>query len=171
MSAPAPLPMTRTAAIATDLLAGVAAGLAASLAMTLFQDAWSRLASPPTDAPSATDEAADDISQELAGRKAQPKGRKSLSNVLHYSTGAVLGGVYGAASGIVPALTYGRGTLFAAATWLTGDEIAVPALGLGPTPDKTDPKVHAFGFASHLIFGLTLDLVRRQLNGLISARR
>lgn len=166
-----PPPTPRVVAAATDVVVGIAAGLAASLAMNLFQQAWSQVLAPPSNSPTATENAADAVSETISGKAARPKARKSLANVIHYTTGAVLGGVYGLASGLVPALTWGGGTLFAGAVWAAGDEVAVPALGLGPTPDRTDPKAHAFGLASHIVFGLTLDLVRRQLNGLISARR
>jgi len=170
MTEPRPLPMSRTTAAATDLLVGIAAGLTAALTMNLFQAAWTRISAPPQ-SPTATENAADAVAETLAGKSAKPKARKSLANAIHYTTGAVLGGLYGVGSGLVPALTWGSGTVFAGAVWAVGDELAVSGLGLGPTPAETDPKDHAFGLASHIVFGLTLDLVRRQLNGLISARR
>lgn len=167
----APLPMTRTAATATDLMVGVAAGLTAALAMNLFQAGWVRLAAPPSKAKSATETAADALSRSVTGRNAKPAGRKALANAIHYATGAMLGGVYGVGSGIVPVLSWGQGTAFGAAVWAAGDEIVVPALGLAPPAGKTAAGLHAFGLASHLVFGVTLEVVRRQLNALISARR
>jgi putative membrane protein len=166
-----PLPMSRTSAFATDLVVGIAAGLAASFAMNLFQAAWSQVAASPAKSPSATERAADAVSVTVAGKATKRTIRRTFANVIHYTTGALVGGVYGAASGLVPALTWGRGTLFAGGVWIASDELAVPALGLAPTADKTELKEHVFGLASHIVFGLTLDLVRRQLNGLISARR
>jgi hypothetical protein len=162
--------MTRTAAAATDFVVGIAAGLAAALAMNLFQAAWNKAAFPVSSAPTATENAADTISDAVSGKPATKKARKTLANAIHYTTGAALGGVYGLVSGVVPALTAGRGALLAGTTWVLGDELAVPSLGLAPPAGKTASKVHAYGLASHLVFGLTLDLVRRELNGLLSAR-
>jgi putative membrane protein len=162
--------MTRTAAAATDLVVGVAAGVAAAFAMNLFQLAWSKAVSKPPE-PSATQDAAYHLSGTLTGHVASPTGRKILGNVIHYTTGAVLGGVYGLISGVFPTLTFGKGTAFGTAVWATADEIAVPLVGLGPPLGRTDAVDHAYGLASHLIFGLTLDFVRRHLNARISAPR
>lgn len=167
---PAPVPMTRAAAAAADLAVGIAAGLAAALAMNLFQSAWAKVASPPSEGPTATEEVADALSEAVSGKRATKRARRTLANIVHYATGALFGGVYGLVGGIVPGLTAGRGALFAGTTWMLGDEIAVPRLGLGPKPQETEAQAHAFGLASHLVFGLTLDFARRRLNGLISAR-
>jgi len=48
------------------------------------------------------------------------------------------------------------------------NEMAVPALQLGPPPTEAKPKDHALGVASHLIFGTALDASRRWINLLIS---
>jgi uncharacterized membrane protein YagU involved in acid resistance len=147
------------------------AGVAAALAMSVFQSAWNRYAAPPSNGQGATEKAADALTEAISGKRATSSGRKSLANAVHYTTGTLLGGVYGLVSGIVPALTAGSGAISAGATWLLGDELAVPGLGLGPRPGKSHAQAHIYGLASHLVFGLTLDLVRRRLNGLISARR
>jgi len=60
--------------------------------------------------------------------------------------------------------------LFGSLVWLAADELAVPALRLGPPPNKVGLKDHALGLSSHLVFGLVLDLVRRKTNQLISPR-
>ena len=45
----------------------------------------------------------------------------------------------------------------------TADEVAVPALGFGPPPLETPASTHASALASHAVYGLTTDLVRRAL--------
>lgn len=165
-----PPPMTPLAAVTTDLAVGVAAGVAASLAMNLFQQAWAKVVTCPPE-PSATEEAAYHLTGALAEAPASPKARKRLGSVIHYTTGAVVGAIYGVASGVLPALTSANGTAFGTAAWAIGDEVAVPLLGLGPPLGRTKFTDHAFGLASHLVFGLTMDLVRRHLNERIAQNR
>jgi putative membrane protein len=167
---PAPPPMTSLGAVTTDLVVGIVAGVAASLTMNLFQQVWANLVAAPPE-PSATEEAAYHVSGALSEEPASPKARKRLASVIHYTTGAVLGSIYGVASGVFPALTSAKGTAFGTAAWAVGDEVAVPLLGLGPPLGRTKLMDHALGLASHLVFGLTLDFVRRHLNAQISANR
>jgi hypothetical protein len=39
--------------------------------------------------------------------------------------------------------------------------VAVPALGLSKKPTESPAAVHAYALASHAVYGLTTDLVRR----------
>jgi putative membrane protein len=162
--------MTHATAVATDLAVGIAAGLAASLVMSLFQKAWTKTVATPS-GPSATDDAAYHLSSAVTGRPATPKGRKALSGVIHYTAGAILGGVYGLMSGVFPSVTGAKGAAFGATVWAVGDEVAVPLLGLGSPLGRTDPLEHAYGLASHVVFGVTLDFVRRRLNARIAELR
>ena len=88
--------------------------------------------------------------------------------MLHYLTGALIGGAYGLLGGIFPKLFAVRGLLFGAGLWVLADEIAVPALRLGPPPTEANPKDHALGAAAHLVFGAVLDISRRWINSMIS---
>jgi len=90
---------------------------------------------------------------------------------VHYLTGAAIGGVYGLIAGLMPAATLGRGILFGASTWLMGDELAVPALKLGPPAEDVDAQQHTYSALSHAVFALTLDQVRRFLNQRLAQRR
>jgi putative membrane protein len=59
------------------------------------------------------------------------------------------------------ATTSGFGGAYGATAWAFGDEIAVPALGLGKKPTET-PLSHQFqALAAHLVYGVTLEGVRR----------
>ena len=48
------------------------------------------------------------------------------------------------------------------------DEALVPLLRLAP-PTETDIREHGVGLASHIVFGLSLDFLRRHINSAISA--
>jgi uncharacterized membrane protein YagU involved in acid resistance len=72
-----------------------------------------------------------------------------------------MGGVYGALTELSPKVASGAGMPFGAALWLAADEVAVPALGLSKKPTESPAPIHAYALASHLVYGLTTDLVRR----------
>lgn len=164
----APMPLTRIAAASTDLLVGIGAGLVASWAMNLFQQAWVRISEEPEPKETAASKAADALSKQASGAPIKSTAKKSADTVLHYATGAIIGGAYGVIGGHFPGLLAARGLLFGAGVWLLADELAVPALQLAPPPTEAEAKDHALGLASHLVFGAALDLTRRWTNGLIS---
>jgi putative membrane protein len=80
---------------------------------------------------------------------------------MHYALGLGLGVAYGVAAEFRPEVTVGAGTLFGVATATVLDEAAVPALGLAEPPWETDAGTHLFSYASHVVFGLAAELVRR----------
>ena len=51
--------------------------------------------------------------------------------------------------------------MFGTAVWLGADEVAVPAFRLSKPPTEYPVSVHAYAFMSHLVYGVTTDLVRR----------
>ena len=59
------------------------------------------------------------------------------------------------------AATTGAGLPFGAAVWAIADEGIVPAAGLSKSPTEYPPAIHLYAFASHLVFGLTAEVVRR----------
>ena len=164
------MPMTRIAAASTDLVVGMGAGLVAAWAMNLFQTAWIRLADEPEPEETAASRAADVILERTSGAPIKDSAKKSADAVLHYVTGALIGGAYGLIGGHFPKLFEGRGLFFGAGIWLLADEMAVPMLRLGPPPAETEGEVkdHALGFSSHLVFGAAMDAARRYTNALIS---
>jgi uncharacterized membrane protein YagU involved in acid resistance len=64
---------------------------------------------------------------------------------------------------MMPAATVAEGLPFGAAVWLIADEAIVPAAGLSRKPSEYPPSIHAYAFASHLVYGLTTELVRRAI--------
>jgi len=50
---------------------------------------------------------------------------------------------------------------FGAAVWAIADEGIVPAAGLSKSPTEYPLSIHAYALASHLVYGLTTELVRR----------
>ena len=68
--------------------------------------------------------------------------------------------MYGAAAELAPEVAAGVGLPFGAVFWLVADEGAVPLLGLSKGPTEYPLSMHVYALASHLVFGLTAELVR-----------
>jgi hypothetical protein len=165
--------------VGKGILAGLVAGLAASWTMDRFQDIWFALAMPDQRQASrnhaehqgaaeaadenATVKAASAISEGLFNHSLKPGEKKLAGPAVHYAVGAASGAVYGAASEILPEVTTGFGMPFGVALWLTVDEGAVPLLGLAKGPAQYPLSTHVYAFASHLVFGATVEGVRRLL--------
>ena len=150
-------------------LAGAAAGFLASFVMNTFQSAWTRaekrLGADDTTGGGepSTVKAANKATRAATGKPLPPKAKKPAGQAVHYATGIGLGAAYGALAEFWPRITAGFGAAYGTAVDLVLDETLVPALGLGPSPFKTPLKLHAYGFASHSVFGVALELSRRAI--------
>lgn len=165
--------------------AGFVGGLLASWTMNQFQAAWTKATEDfekPHGAQSmhsegknaeqeseqnkenqddATVKAATAISESIFGHELKESEKKPAGALVHYAFGTATGGLYGAIAELAPEVTVGAGLPFGAAFWLIADETAVPLLGLSKPPTEYPLSTHAYAFASHLVFGLTAELVRR----------
>ena len=147
-------------------LAGLVAGVAASFVMDAFQAATTALNSDGDEGEQsepATQKAADGIALALTGEEVPASNKALAGQVVHYALGTGLGIAYGIAAEFRPAMTTGLGTAFGFGTATLLDEGAVPALGLGEAPWKADLATNLYSYASHLVFGTTTELVRRQV--------
>ncbi|PYS90264.1 MAG: DUF1440 domain-containing protein [Acidobacteria bacterium] len=164
------------------LTAGLIGGLVASWTMNRFQDVWSKLAENGEQAQGArssqqkgerqeqqsSDEAQDDttvraasaISEGIFQHKLTEREKKIAGPVVHYSFGTSVGGLYGTAAELAPEVTAGIGLPFGAVFWLVADEGAVPLLGLSKGPTEYPLSTHVYALASHLVYGLTAEIVR-----------
>ena len=89
--------------------------------------------------------------------------KKVAGPTVHYAFGTITGGLYGAAAELAPIIRSGAGLPFGAVFWLAADEAAVPALGLSKPPTEYPLSTHASALASHFVYGLTTDIVRRAI--------
>ncbi len=168
--------------------AGVIGGLAAALAMNQFQALWGKLSegierphgaqslqqgSPEhgigrelqergsdDEEDNAAVRAANIVSEDLFNHRLTKSEKEIGGAVSHYAMGVVSGAIYGAVAEILPRATVGVGLGFGAAVWIIADEGVVPALGLSKSMEEYSPSIHAYAFASHLVYGLTTELVR-----------
>ena len=143
------------------LAAGIAAGLVASLAMNLFQKAWaSALPMSGAGDDPATVKAAQKASRAATGEYFAKEDKEAAGNAVHYAFGALLGGAYGLLAEYRPEVTKGFDTLFGAAS-AAFDEVGVPAVGLSGPPTDFPAATHAYGLASHVVFGGVTEATRR----------
>ncbi len=170
------------------LVAGVVGGVVASIVMNQFQG-WLGKLTHGTEKSHGAQSLQNGLPQHGAGRMLQEHGSEDeqddaaerLANTisvgvfdheltksakytagtaLHYAYGVSMGALYGAAAEIAPVITVGAGLTYGAAIWVTADEGIVPALGLSKSSAEYPLSIHAYAFASHLVYGLTTEIVR-----------
>ena len=156
------------------IAAGAIGGIVASWVMEEFQSAWMKVAKNATsqngsneteksNEEPATVKAAEKVSQALFDHSLQDGEKGWAGNAVHYTTGGTSGAVYGLVAEFAPAVTVGAGVPFGTAVWLGIDEAAVPLLGLAKGPTEYPVSTHAYALASHFVYGLTTEVVRRAL--------
>jgi uncharacterized membrane protein YagU involved in acid resistance len=132
--------------------------------MSQFHGAWKAASSEVQDGEEPnTVKAADAVAEATLGEPVPDRYREPSGTAVHYGFGAFLGAIYGAAVELRPATRTGLGTVYGAAVSLVADEIAMPALGFSPPASKVAASTHLRGFVSHLVFGVSLEAVRRLL--------
>lgn len=166
------------------LAAGAIGGLVASWVMEEFQVAWMKVSesthqngsdktssadnekqsqSDEEEQEPATVKAAEMVSENLFGHHLAKDEKKLAGDVVHYATGGGSGAVYGVAAELIPEVTAGAGLAFGTAVWLIVDEGAVPLLKLSKAPTAYPVSTHVYALASHFVYGLTTEVVRRGL--------
>lgn len=153
-------------------VAGLIGGLVASFVMSEFQSLLSKLAeeekkSKKKQEGPANIKASEEISEAVFDHKLKKSEKEPAGEAMHYAMGATSGLIYGIASEIAPMTTAGLGLPFGAAVWLVADDVVVPALGLAKPATQYPLSTHAYALSSHLVYGLTTDLVRRGLRKLL----
>ena len=171
------------------LAAGAVGGLAAAFVMNQFQAAWGRAAAGEERSHGAqslqqgtphrgvgrdlraegVDRPEDDATERLANavavgvleRGLTEREKDAAGTAFHYAMGLTSGAIYGALAEFVPAAKSGAGAPFGMAVWVVADEGLVPAAGLSKSAEEYPLSIHAYSIASHLVFGLTAEAVRR----------
>lgn len=157
------------------ILAGVAGGLIAAWAMNVWSEGpGSRLGSAietpeekqqlqqESDREDATMKVADAIASAVdGGRHLSHEERETGGPIVHYTFAALMGGFYGGLAEYVPAVRSGFGMGYGSALFVGGDLLAVPALGFSKPLSNFPASSFANPFTSHLVYGITTELVRR----------
>ncbi|MDQ6787793.1 MAG: DUF1440 domain-containing protein [Acidobacteriota bacterium] len=155
-------------------VAGLVGGLIASFVMSEFQTLLRALSEEEKkpkkkkeDEP-ANVKIAEAISENVFDHKLKKSEKEPAGVAVHYAMGATSGLIYGIAAEIAPISTAGLGLPFGAAVWLVADDIVVPALGLAKSATEYPLSTHAYALSSHLVYGLTTNLVRLGLRQILN---
>lgn len=167
--------------LARGAVVGAAAGLAAGWVMTQFQNLWmdaeKKATGPKKHIPKhrQAEQGGDDATVKLAARISKkaldhrltrPE-KQAAGPIVHYAFSAIMGALYGALAEVTPLATAGFGTVFGSALFVGADELAVPALQLGPPPAQVPPRKHLYGWISHLVWGASTEAARRGLRAAV----
>lgn len=165
------------------LIAGIAGGLVAAWVMNQFiakagpslqkavetpeqlqADAKQSQEGPQQDATMKTADAI--ASTATGGQHLTFEQQQKGGPVVHYTFGALMGGLYGLLAEYSGAVRSGFGTTFGSVLFTGADLLAVPALNLSGSP-TAQPSALATPFAAHLVYGATTELVRRTVRKLL----
>ena len=118
--------------------------------------------------PDATMKTADAIVNTVTGGEHLSwEAKQTGGPIVHYTFGALMGGLYGGLAEYVPAVRSGFGTTFGGLLFAGADLVAVPALNLSGSPVNAPASSFATPAAAHLVYGATTELVRRIVRRLI----
>ena len=100
------------------------------------------------------------LAQDLTDETLSTDEKLRAQEGIHYAFGGGAGLAYGVLAETLP-VTAGFGMPAAAALWAGTHLTTLPAAGLSADPDELPASAHLWELGSHLVFGLTVDLVRR----------
>ncbi len=103
------------------------------------------------------------LAERIAGRPLSHTEGQVAIQAIHFTFGAVVGGIYGGVAEAVPLVTAGSGVVFGLVLQLFTHESAVPALGLDVPAPQQPLREHLSEFFTHALFGLATELVRRRV--------
>lgn len=159
------------------IVAGLAAGLAGAWTMNQYQKGWSKASEKlngngnsrkhASDGPDATMVTADRLARPFLGRTLSRDEKKKAAPIVHYAFASVVGTAYGVAAEYRPIVRKFAGVPFGAALFVGADEVALPALNLSKGPKEYPVSAHLYGLTSHLVYGATIEAVRRGVRALL----
>jgi putative membrane protein len=161
-----------------NVLRGVATGITAGIAATLIMDQFQKLSSAGKKAAekqirlvhheseeaierdqrqkdeqaALQEDSTEKVARKIAhaaGKDLQQENKKKAGQAVHYAFGTLMGAIYGVSAELV------------------ADEVAVPAFQLSPAPTETPATDHLQHWASHVVYGGSLELIRSLLRRLM----
>jgi putative membrane protein len=161
------------------VLAGIAGGLVASWVMNQFiatagprlteavqtdaekQEAEAQKKSAGDQGDDATMKTADAIVSTVTGGQHLTYQQREIGGpIVHYTFGALMGGIYGGLAEYSNLPRAGFGTTFGAVLFAGADLVGVPAFHLSPPVTEQPPSALASPLAAHLVYGSTVELIR-----------
>jgi putative membrane protein len=97
----------------------------------------------------------------MAGRSLTEQEEEVSVQAIHWGFGALAGGLYGALAEYQPAVRGRVGARFGLALFALTHVSALPLMGLTEKPEDQPVREHASEVVTHVIYGVTTELVRR----------
>ena len=139
---------------AKGLVAGLVGGLVATAAKSLAEKVY-----PPRT--EGQPEPPEVLAEKIAGHELSRSAKTVAAETIHWGFGATAGAAYGVLAEYFPAATSKDGASFGMALEALTHEGALPAMGLSASPDEQTAREHTSEMATHLIFGVVTETVRR----------
>jgi hypothetical protein len=111
----------------------------------------------------ASSKTASNVVEAVTGHPLGERGKRIGGTIVHHAFGAAAGALYGAASARMPSLAAGGGVPYGAFVWIAGAEAGLPLAGLSRPPVAYPLSRHLASLATHLVFGGTVEAVRRSM--------
>lgn len=141
-----------------SLVKGLVAGLIAGMVATAAKSLAEKVYPPRTH---GEPEPPDVLAEKIAGRELSGPAKALAAGTIHWGFGVATGAAYGALAEFFPAATSKDGASFGLALAALTHENALPALGLSAEPEEQTAREHTSEMASHLVFGVVTETVRR----------
>ena len=116
---------------------------------------------------SAPVKAASAVSEKVLGHELSRREKEVAGPMVHYLFGSTLGLFYGIGSEFMPWMSFGGGAPFGATVMVATEEITSPALRFSQPPRLHEKTTHLYSLLSHIIYGITCDLVRKQVRRML----
>ncbi len=158
--------------------AGLVGGLVASWTMNQFQAGWKKAAEKlkngregqqqqqqqsQSGSEGPTEKVAGTVSHAVLRRDLSEQEKKKYGPVVHYAFGSAMGGLYGGIAELMPQARAGFGTVYGTALFAGVDELGLATLKLAKAPTEYPLSTHVYALASHCVYGVTTEAVRRLL--------
>lgn len=155
---------TSERSVTKALLAGMIGGIVATAAKSVAERAF-----PPRThgEPEPPEVLANKLAGELATRPLTGSETAAAAQTIHWGFGAAVGAMYGVVAEYFPAATDKDGASFGMALATLTHEGALPAMGLAAAVADQTTREQASEMASHVVFGVVAESVRRFVRKLL----
>ena len=152
---------------AKSLVKGMLAGLIGGLVATAAKSISEKIYPPRTHGePEPPEVLAAKLSGQAGVLLTGPE-KAAAAEAIHWGFGALTGVAYGALAEYFPAATAKDGASFGMALATVTHGTALPAMGLSAEPEDLTTREKTSEMATHVVYGLTMETVRRFVRKLI----
>jgi putative membrane protein len=146
--------------LAKGLLAGLIGGLVATAAKSIAEKVYPPRTHGEPEPPVV-------LAEKVAGHELAGTEKEVAAEAIHWGFGALTGAAYGALAEYYPEATSKDGAAFGMALASLTHGTALPALGLSAEPEEQTTRERTSEMATHVVYGLVTETVRRFVRKLL----